>query len=180
MSRRRRAVVRALGEQVRGWQVDQEMFDASVAELAGLHPTQWRCLDILTTRGPLTAGELAKASHLTTGAVTAVVDHLESAGLARRVRDADDRRRVIIEPTEEVLRRAEPIYGPFTRDSQKALRDFDQGQLEAITEFVRRQRDVLSRHTERAREMLNEARSARAEPARPAGEPVDQLRRKRK
>ena len=104
----RNAALTALTAEVRGWQVDQEIFDGSVAELAGLHRTQWRCLDILTTRGPLTAGQLARATRLTTGAVTAVVDQLEAAGYVRRIRDPDDRRRVIIEPNEEIGRRAAP------------------------------------------------------------------------
>lgn len=155
MSRDGRAAVLAmLSAEVRGWQVDQELFDASVAELAGLNRTQWRCLDILGTRGPLTAGQLATASHLTTGAVTAVVDHLEAAGLVRRQRDTVDRRRVIIETTEEVARRAVPIYGPLMMESEEVHGVFDAGQLEVITEFVRRERGLLARHTSRVQEML--------------------------
>ena len=59
----------ALTAEVRGWQADQELFDESVAALAGLNRTDWRCLDILTTRGAMTAGQLADAARLTTGAV---------------------------------------------------------------------------------------------------------------
>ena len=88
-----------LGHEIRGWQADQEIFDGVVAELAGLNRTDWRCLDILGTRGPMNAGQLAEAARLTTGALTAVVDHLEAAGLVRRVRDTVDRRKVIIETT---------------------------------------------------------------------------------
>jgi DNA-binding MarR family transcriptional regulator len=150
----------ALNAEVRGWQVDQEIFDGSVAELAGLNRTQWRCLDILTTRGPLTAGQLAEASRLTTGAVTAVVDHLEAAGLVRRGRDAADRRRVLIEPTEEVARRAAPVYGPLVEESDRALSGFSGAELEVITAFVRGQRELLARHTARVHEMLAGRRSA--------------------
>jgi DNA-binding MarR family transcriptional regulator len=146
----------ALNAEVRGWQIDQELFDATVAELAGLNRTDWRCLDHLSARGPMTAGQLAAAAHLTTGAVTIVVDHLEAAGLARRVRDSVDRRRVIVEVTDEVARRAAPVYGPLMKDSDEALRDFGAAQLELIAEFIRRQRALLTRHTERARRMLGE------------------------
>ena len=45
----------ALNREVRGWQADQELFDSAVIELAGLNRTDWRCLDILGTRGPMTA-----------------------------------------------------------------------------------------------------------------------------
>ncbi|MBA2293811.1 MAG: MarR family transcriptional regulator [Actinobacteria bacterium] len=68
-------------------------FDALAAEQLGVSLTDLRCLDIVESRGGLTAGELATASGLTTGAVTAVVDRLERAGLARRIRDELDRRK---------------------------------------------------------------------------------------
>jgi DNA-binding MarR family transcriptional regulator len=153
---RRGEALAALNAEVRGWQVDQEIFDSSVAALAGLHRTQWRCLDILTTRGPLTAGQLAEASRLTTGAVTAVVDHLEAAGLVRRGRDTADRRRVIIEPTEEVARRAAPVYGPLVEDNDRALSRYSTAELHLIASFVRDQRDLLARHTARVQELLTD------------------------
>jgi DNA-binding MarR family transcriptional regulator len=149
----RKGALAALSAEVRGWQVDQEMFDAAVAELAGLNRTQWRCLDILSTRGPLTAGQLADASHLTTGAVTAVVDHLELLGLVRRVRDTVDRRRVFVEPTDEMNRRAATVFGPFIADTATELAAFDAGQLELITDFMRRERGLLAKHTTRLREL---------------------------
>jgi DNA-binding MarR family transcriptional regulator len=150
----RAAGLAALNHEVRGWQADQELFDQVAAELAGLNPTDWRCLDMLGTRGPMTAGQLAEAAQLTTGAVTGVLDHLEAAGLVRRVRDTVDRRRVIVEVTPEVARRAAPLYGPLVKDSLETLRVFDADQLDVITDFVRRQRGLLTRHTARARQLL--------------------------
>lgn len=72
-------------------------FNNAVAELAGLNRTDYECMDVLDAEGPCTAGRLAEATGLTTGAITGVVDRLEAAGLARRSRDPDDRRRVIVE-----------------------------------------------------------------------------------
>ena len=79
-------------------------FDALAAERLGISPTDLRCLDIVQGRGGVTAGELATASGLSTGAVTAVVDRLERAGLARRVRDESDRRKVNVEVTDRHYR----------------------------------------------------------------------------
>src|SRR4051794_3906215 len=143
-----------LTTEVRGWQSDQELFDGAVAELAGLNRTDWRCLDILTTRGPLTAGQLADAARLTTGAVTGVLDHLEAVGLVRRVRDATDRRRIIIETTDLMERQAAAVYGPLVSDSNEALRAFDTDQLATIVEFLRAERRLLATHTARVRAML--------------------------
>jgi DNA-binding MarR family transcriptional regulator len=99
----------ALDREVRGWQADQELFDSTVIELAGVNRTDWRCLDLLGTRGPMTAGQLADAVRLTTGAVTGLLDRLEAAGLVRRIRDTQDRRLVIVEVTDEVDRVGAPV-----------------------------------------------------------------------
>jgi len=139
------------------------------AELAGLNRTDWRCLDILGTRGSMTAGQLAEAAHLTTGAVTGVLDHLEAAGLVRRVRDSVDRRRVIIETTDEVQRRGAPVYGPLIKENVEALSDFDADQLELITDFIRRQRGLLTTHTARLHEMRDKQGSSERQESIPRG-----------
>ncbi len=139
----------ALNREVRGWQADQELFDSLVVELAGVNRTDWRCLDILGTRGPMTAGQLAGAVRLTTGAVTGVLDRLEAAGLVRRIRDTQDRRRVIVERTDAVDRMAAPVYGPLIADAARAHAAFDVDELELITRFIRIERDLLARHTQR-------------------------------
>lgn len=148
-SRVKAEVLAALNHEVRGWQADQELFDSLVIELAGINRTDWRVLDVLGTRGPLTAGQLATAVRLTTGAVTGVLDRLEAAGLVRRVRDAGDRRRVIVEVTEEVARVGAPVYGPLIEDAARAHGSFTVGELETITRFVQLERDLLQRHTQR-------------------------------
>ena len=153
----------ALDREVRGWQADQELFDSTVIELAGVNRTDWRCLDILGTRGPMTAGQLADAVRLTTGAVTGVLDRLEAAGLVRRIRDTQDRRRVIVEITDEVNRAGAPVYGPLIADAAEAHAVFDANELELIARFIRIERGLLTRHTSRLAAMTNDpsARPAR-------------------
>lgn len=173
MSSDQRADLRAvLSDEVRGWQADQELFDATVAEAAGVSRTLWRCLDLLGTRGRMTAGQLARAARLTSGAVTGIVDQLEAAGLVRRVRDSDDRRRVYLELTPEVARRAAPVFGPLVRDSNASLDGFSPGELKTIIRFVRETRSILQRHTERVSGIAADDEPARtstavAGPSRP-------------
>lgn len=142
-----------LNREVRGWQADQELFDSTVIEKAGLNRTDWRCLDILGTRGPMTAGQVAEAVRLTTGAVTGVLDRLEAAGLVRRVRDTRDRRRVIVEVTEELNRLGAPVYGPLIADATAAHAVFDAAELETIARFIRIERGLLAKHTARVAAM---------------------------
>src|SRR5437867_3560411 len=153
MSRGRQQALAELNREMRGWQADQELFDSLVIELSGLNRTDWRCLDILGTRGPMTAGQLATGVRLTTGAVTGVLDRLEAAGLVRRTRDTHDRRRVIVEVTDKVDTLGAPVYGPLVADAAAAHAQFDVDELELITRFIGIERGLLAKHTERVARM---------------------------
>src|SRR4029077_5148371 len=66
------------------------------AERIGINVTDLNCLNIVALTGPMTAGELARATGLTTASITGVLDRLEDGGFVRRERDPKDRRRVIL------------------------------------------------------------------------------------
>lgn len=72
------------------------LFVHTVSEITGIHPTDIRCLDYLSEVHSATAGDLAKITGLTTGAVTAVIDRLENAGFVKREADSSDRRKTVI------------------------------------------------------------------------------------
>lgn len=71
----------------------------AAAEAAGLNATDYYALNLLDLTGPLTSGELAVRTGLTTGATTRLIDRLERSGHARRVPDPADRRKVMVEST---------------------------------------------------------------------------------
>src|SRR3954454_453706 len=73
------------------------LFHAAVADRLGVNATDVKCYSILRQTGPITAGELADRTSLTTGAITGVIDRLERAELVRRARDPHDRRRIVLE-----------------------------------------------------------------------------------
>ncbi len=72
------------------------LFHQAIANLAGVSVTDLKCLDYVDRVGDVTAGDLARLTGLTTGAITAAIDRLEKAGLARRERSETDRRKVFI------------------------------------------------------------------------------------
>jgi hypothetical protein len=80
-------------EQVRGWHLDQDLLHEALAAYWGINRTEGRVIDIVDRTGRISASQLGAEVRLTPGAVTAVVDWLEAAGLVRRVRDTVDRRR---------------------------------------------------------------------------------------
>lgn len=74
-------------------------FFRAASARSGMAVTDLQVIDILDVSGPLTAGQLADLTGLTTGAITGNLNRLEEAGLVRRERDPNDGRRVIVELT---------------------------------------------------------------------------------
>jgi len=130
------------------------MFDEAAAAYLGINRTDSRCVDILDRGGRMTAGQLATAARLTSGAVTAVLDRLEKAGLVRRVADPADRRRVLVEVTPELAARSAPIFGPMVAEGAGWIAKYSDDQLETILDFIVRNREILARHTTRVMEMV--------------------------
>src|ERR1700761_4620177 len=98
-----------LGDEVRANQRATDAVDELLAESLGINRTDARCMDILDQHGRMSAGDLAQESRLTTGAITAVIDRLERAGLARRVPAPSPRRGVVAGRTEKALEPANEL-----------------------------------------------------------------------
>jgi DNA-binding MarR family transcriptional regulator len=113
-----------------------DLVNQIIAERMGVNRTDHRVLEILNRRGAMTAGDLAHAAHLTTGAVTAVVDRLEDIGFVRRVRDTEDRRRVLIEQTLESTRTAMRYYQPFMSATFDSMTKYSADELEVVRDFM--------------------------------------------
>jgi DNA-binding MarR family transcriptional regulator len=127
-------------------------FDTLAAESLGLSLTDLRCLDLVEAGGGMTAGQLATASGLTTGAVTAVIDRLERAGFVRRLRDESDRRKVNVEVTPRHYDEAGKVWGPLMAEWQKTLDSrFTAAELKTITEFLEAATELGERHADRIR-----------------------------
>jgi DNA-binding MarR family transcriptional regulator len=89
------------------WRI-RRMLDETLEE-QGLTNGDWKVLITLrwAESGRRSAGELARRAELTSGTMTARLDHLESAGLVRRLRDPGDRRSVLVELTAKGRKKVE-------------------------------------------------------------------------
>jgi len=126
-----------------------DLVNQIIAERMGVNRTDHRVLEILNRRGAMTAGDLAHAAHLTTGAVTAVVDRLEGVGYVRRVRDTDDRRRVLIEQTTDSTRTAMRYYQPFMVATFDSMTKYSVEELETVRDFMRGAAEISEEYAER-------------------------------
>ncbi|WP_410655622.1 MarR family winged helix-turn-helix transcriptional regulator [Amycolatopsis sp. lyj-112] len=109
---------------------------ARIAERMGLSATDHKALELIgQTPGPLTAGRIAELTGLSTGAVTGVMDRLEKAGLARRVRDTVDRRKVLIEVVPGALERYAPLFESAYTNMKNVLEQFSPGERKVLERF---------------------------------------------
>ena len=144
-----------LGDEVRANQRATDAVDELLAEALGINRTDARCMDILDQHGRMSAGDLAQESRLTTGAITAVIDRLERAGIARRVPDPSDRRRVLVEPTEKALEFANELMVEPMRNLYMPMAErYSDEDLRLILDFTRRGRELQERHAEWLRARL--------------------------
>src|SRR5436190_16627951 len=118
----------------------------ALADRVGLNPTDIECLDLLSLNGQMTAGQLAKLTGLTTGAITGLVDRLEKVGYVRRAADPNDRRRVIVEPLEERLRALGPLYEPVLRAMDDVYSRYSDAELAVVLDFARRVNQARDEH----------------------------------
>jgi DNA-binding MarR family transcriptional regulator len=143
--------IHAVARAVQELQDATDLIDELAARRLGINRTDLRCLSRLSARGALTAGELAAAAGLTGGATTTVIDRLERAGLAERLRDSADRRRVLVRLTDHAEQVSAEIWGPILTDARTELRRFSLAELELIVDFLSRALDNQRRHATRLR-----------------------------
>jgi DNA-binding MarR family transcriptional regulator len=137
-------LIMELRREVRATQSAVAAVDHAVAERLGVNATDHRCLDILSQRGPMTAGALANALILSRSAVTTVVDRLERLRYVRRSANPDDRRQVLVSLTPLLYRRARELYGDGS-DVAATLERYTVDELTLLRDFVRSDRELNER-----------------------------------
>jgi DNA-binding MarR family transcriptional regulator len=134
------------GEQVRAeiqesvirFIADVVLFNQSVAQQLGLGSSDAQFLTLLQVHGPMTPGQFAAITGLSTGTVTGVLDRLERGGFVHRTRDPGDRRKVIVVRDEQAIAaRATPAYEAPGRHLQAVLQKRSAAELRVIAKFFR-------------------------------------------
>lgn len=128
------------------------MFHQAVADQLGLNTTDHKCLDLLNDQGPLTAGQLAELTGLTTGAITGVIDRLEDTKFVRRVYDEKDRRKVIIEPVNEnIHRKVAPLFDSLAQSIAELCSSYTATEIEILLDFHTRCQALFQAETRKLR-----------------------------
>lgn len=126
------------------------LFHQAIAAKLGINSTDHKCLDVIMKNQPLTAGQLAALTGLTTGAVTGVLDRLEKVGYIFREQDPEDKRRVNIYMNQEnAEKNIVPLFSSFAAEMNQLLSNYDDKELEFIIDFIRQCNRVLMKFTEK-------------------------------
>jgi DNA-binding MarR family transcriptional regulator len=130
-----------------------QLVGQAAADRIGINATDLNCLNILSFSGHMTAGELARATGLTTASITGVVDRLEEAGYVRRERDTHDRRRVVVHLVlDRAIRDVAPVFLAMIREMQQVAARYTDDELRLIVGFYGQIEQVFRDHVVRLRE----------------------------
>ncbi|EHB68541.1 MULTISPECIES: MarR family winged helix-turn-helix transcriptional regulator [Paenibacillus] len=108
-----------------------------ISEKMGLNATDHKCLDFINQAGPVTAGQLAQLTGLTTGAVTSVIDRLEQAGYVIRDKDPNDRRRVVVKLVPERSEQVAPVFKSLMQSTLQIMGQYTDQELQFILKFIK-------------------------------------------
>lgn len=101
-------------------------------EWGPVQSTDIKCLDFLSDVKFATAGELAKITGLTNGAITAVIDRLEKIGFVKREADSKDRRKIIVRIIAEHPNNLELVRNIFVNELPNNLSEYSKKELNLI------------------------------------------------
>jgi len=151
-SQKKRAEV--LGELRQFTGLGLSFFRAAAARI-GMTVTDMQVLEILESSGPMTAGQLADLTGLTTGAITGMLNRLEEAGLVRRARDPDDGRRVIVqlEREKDERQKMSSMFASLGQAWDELASDYDSEQIAFLVKFLKRSNALTRREIIRLQEV---------------------------
>jgi DNA-binding MarR family transcriptional regulator len=129
------------------------LFNQALADRLGLHPTDLQCVSLLDLEPePLTTGEIAKLTGLTSGSATRLVDRLERAHLVERRPDPQDRRKTLVSLTTQRGAELEAAWHAPGSAFAEALDGFTDEDLAVIERYLRRIAEAGGKQAERLQE----------------------------
>lgn len=102
----------------------------------GINQTDLALMEQLITHGPLSPNELASRLSVTTAGVTLVIDRLERAGHVTRVRQQDDKRRVLVHPVQASVAQTYRHIAPMLNGLDAVLGGLSADERTTIEHFL--------------------------------------------
>jgi DNA-binding MarR family transcriptional regulator len=110
----------------------------AIAKRVGINSSDLECLDLILLNGPSTAGDIARRTGLTSGAVTSLIDRLERLGLVERRKDRRDRRKVLVHVRKDKIAPIAALFAPMDKSMRALLAGYSREELETLVDFAER------------------------------------------
>jgi DNA-binding MarR family transcriptional regulator len=131
-----------------------ERLSGAAAGFVHLNRTDLRAVQMLRTSRGMTAGQLARALQVTSGATTRVIDTLVADGHAVREADPQDRRKVLVKLTPEAARVLDRSLQPLLAAARSLLEAYSDDELETVARFLTDVRSLMRAHAKRLTRQL--------------------------
>ena len=118
------------------------LFHLAAADEVGLGSTDYQASSILDLDGPMTSGELAGRLALSSGATTRLIDRMIAGGYVHRIEDASDRRRVVVENTEQLPPRLSEVLDAVRQPLGAVIAGLTPEQLDGVAIYIRGSADA--------------------------------------
>jgi len=113
------------------------IYSQAMASRLGISSNDLECLNLVALgSSDVTAGALAKATRLTSGAITGVIDRLETAGFVKRSRNGADRRKVTVVAAPTMKRQSPQLGAPMRKATAAVLARYADDQLEFFLQVL--------------------------------------------
>ena len=132
--------------------IDINTVGQAAAAHIGINQTDLICLNTLFREGPTSAGRLATALGLTSGATTTAIDRLERAGYVHRQADPTDRRRVLVVASEDGARQAFALFDGLLEGLADLAGTYSEEQLTLLLDLLGKVRGIISGYAAELRE----------------------------
>lgn len=137
------------------------LFEQAVAEQLQLSISHVHVANLLRLTGPMTAGQIAELTGLTTGSVTSMVDRLERAGYVRRESDPHDRRRVVVQAEADAMERnVGPFYESLAQASAALIASYTDAELAFLVDHLTRSNALVLEEAVKLRRVAAQGNNA--------------------
>jgi DNA-binding MarR family transcriptional regulator len=138
----------AVRDAMRKLRIQMSLLNYRVGDQLALNDVDLNCFDIVDAFGPLSPSQLARLSGLHPATLTGILDRLERGGWIVRERDPADRRAILIHSHAERYADLLGKYSGISRQMNKLLAGYSDGQLEVIAGFLERTLDAFREETD--------------------------------
>ena len=122
----------------------------------GLNAHEMQAISTLWDFGRMTMTELGRRIPLSRAAVTTLTDRLENLGFVRRLPDPADRRRILLEVTQQVEREIARVQGHWSSRVVEYVRGLDPATWAAAVDVLAHLRDLAREEAAELRAMSRE------------------------